>query len=335
MIPFETVSHSKEVLLLLGRRIAEIMEEKGKLYTQEFVANGIGISRDTFRAVLKGSRPIYGTEMRRLSNVLKLPVERIRMTDTLKEAEELLYLLDNVKNKNRALTIAKYLSSVAIGDTEKSETLNNLGRFYFISEQFEEAHSTWLEAYALAKQVFEKYNETGCLFHVITNLSISFSQRKEYSLSAKYLAEVERVFVSSPKHAGAICYSKAMIAEHLGDLEGTKQNLYQSLTFSEMTQEPIRVGRAELNIAHFEYKNKNYETAKDYIEKAITHLNSDPEIKRIAFKVYAKLLLKMGERERALEIIKTALKEFSGTGIPTLKAKFYILYSIATRDVQY
>jgi tetratricopeptide (TPR) repeat protein len=269
MVLFETVSHSITITFPLSRRISEIMEEKGKRYTQEFVANGIGLSRDTLRAVLRGNRPIYGTELRALSSLFHMSVDRLTMKDTRSLADELKELLSNLQDKQRALQIAQTLASVAVGITERYETQNNLGRAYFLLERYPEAHEAWLESYKYAQLIAQKYDDSEPLFHVVTNLSLSFTQRKEYSNLAKILDEAETVFRSSPKHAGVICYSKAMIAEHLGDVKGAREYFYKSLEYNRLLGEPLRIGRSELNVAHFEYKQSNYSTSRCYIESAI------------------------------------------------------------------
>jgi tetratricopeptide (TPR) repeat protein len=332
MVSFETDSHSETITIPLSRRISEIMEEKGKRYTQEYVANGIGLSRDTLRAVLRGNRPIYGMELRALSSLFRMSVDRLTMKDTRSLADELNELLSNLQDKQRALQIAQTLASVAVGITERYETQNNLGRAYFLLERYPEAHEAWLEAYKYAQLISKKYDDSEPLFHVVTNLSLSFTQRKEFSNLAKILDEVETVFRSSPKHAGVICYSKAMIAEHLGDVKGAREYFYKSLEFHQLTGEPLRIGRSELNVAYFEYKQSNYLISRRYIESAIRNLAKDEDTKMIALKIYGKVLLKLGEKDRAIAIIEQALAEIDQNARIDLAAKLYILLALARQE---
>lgn len=94
----------------LGRRIAEIMKEKGSAYSLQAMGKRIGLSRETLRLMLHGGREIYDFELKKICSDLKMSVERIKQQDTWLMHSELQQLLKHEgRDPKRALEIANHL----------------------------------------------------------------------------------------------------------------------------------------------------------------------------------------------------------------------------------
>lgn len=317
----------------IGRRIAEIMEEKGGAFSRRSFAPRVGLSKDTLGRIIDGERHIKPSELQKIADGLSISVERLKQDDTSDLTEELHTLLQNKRDSEKALRLATQLSKIAIGMTEKYETLNNLGKAYFAIAEYPEAHDCWQQAYNYAKQIHDKYGNSDPLYTISCNLMLSFSVRKEFSNLSEILTTVEPVFEGVPDKMGAICFSKAMVNENLGDLDKARENIYKSLAYYLKTDRKNDIGRAELNVGYFEYKQRNYQEAKRYLGGAIVHLSGDTYYELIGIKEYVKTLLKIGETDKAahwIEQIKNRLDEY-----PDLKAKFLILQSVATQDISH
>ena len=277
-------------LIPLGRRVAEIMEEKGAAYTIRSFSQRIGMSKDKLCRCINGERYIKPSELENIAEGLHLSVERIRQDDIKKEAEELQKLLKNLANLQRALQLAESLTALALGRSEKSIALNNLGRVLFLMRDYDQAHAIWLEAYADAKRLSGLWGESEVLYDVLTNLLISFSARKEYIQLQQILAEIKPILYSSANRAGAISYSVAMIAYKNGQFEEAREKLYESLDCYLKLDDVKSVGMAERNVAFIEYRMRNYETAIKWFESAIPKLSVDPYWQAVAVKDFVKAM---------------------------------------------
>lgn len=313
----------------IGRRIGEIMEEKGAAFSIRAFSQRIGITKDTLARMITGERYINPTEMEKIAKGLSLSVERLKKEDTESDLHELQRLLDENSNPTRAVKIAQDILSSAIGMSERCDALNDLARAYFDLGEVELAHSRWTEAYELAQKIYSKYNDSSKLNILMSKLIISYTARKEFSSLTKVLEQIEGVFASNPAKLGSIYYSKAMIAENLGDRQRVKEYLYKSLEFLQMTEVQNQIGRAKLNVGFYEYKSKNYQIAKNLLEESIADLGKD-KVRYIAIKEYVKCLLKVGDTTNAIEMIENSLEYVIDQ--PILNAKYKLLLCIAKND---
>src|SRR5690348_197128 len=115
------------VVIPLGRRVAEIMRERGRAFTQSAMAKRIGYSGETLRLMLIGRREIYPFELEKIAKDLKLPVERITGEDVRAEREELRVLLARMNPSTRVVELALHLNQHALGMTETCKALLDLG----------------------------------------------------------------------------------------------------------------------------------------------------------------------------------------------------------------
>lgn len=313
----------------LGRRIAEIMKEKGSAYSLQAMGKRIGLSRETLRLMLHGGREIYDFELLKVAVDLKLSVERIKQQDTWLMLSELQELLKHEgRDPKRALEVASHLQSVAIGMTERCKTLFYLGQAHKNLHEYEPAHQAWLEAYDLAKLIHDKYGETDLLYSIISNLVTTYTIRKDFTRATELLAVVEEYFHTTPVKSASLTYSRSKLLESLGELQIAREVSYDSLEYARSSENSNVIGRALINAAHFEFKLRENKKAKHLLDLALEELQEDPITSFIAKKELAKCLIKLGEKEEAEEIILSALTDIEDYELPKLKAKNMLLLSI-------
>ncbi|TCP58274.1 Cro/C1-type helix-turn-helix DNA-binding protein [Tumebacillus sp. BK434] len=336
MKTFEPDTQSFVIPPQLGQRIMEIMEEKGKAFTQQALANRIGMNRVTLSKKLHGERDLYLFELRRIADALHLPIERLLLEDTKEDQVELEGLLEKLENLPRALELATKISSIAVGITERTKSLNDLGRAYYILEKYDEAFETWLLAFEYAQKIANKNNDTSMLFNIIANLMLTYSIRKEYSHLSEIISTVEPHFASDPFRAGVICYSLAKIAENQNNYEAARRHYHRSLDYYISTQHQLSIARATHNTAAFEFRQGNYQVSKKLFEDALPYLN-DHMSKLVSLKELVKTLLMMQETELASTHINTAFELIngvvsSGTHYAVFEAKFHLLKSMVSNN---
>lgn len=317
----------------IGRRIEEIMDEKGGAFSQRAFAPRVGLSKDTLGRIIDGTRHVKPSEVMRIAAGLALSMTRLKQDDAVLIQNELESLLDKKKDLFRASMLAEKLHTLAIGITERFDSALLYARVLYALGQYDKAHEYLLQSYQHAEKIYEKYNETDRLYTSLSKLLITFTVRKEYSRMSEILARVESVFSSDPEKMANICFSKAMIAEQFGNVEEVRVNLYKSLELHQVTGKQNDIGRAEQNVGYFEFKQKNYEVAKRFLRDSIPKLQGDTHHQLIAIKEYVKTLLKLDETDAAVRWLENALQDVEQ--FPELKGKFYLLFDIAKQDVSY
>lgn len=329
--------HSANSTIPVWRRVSEIMKEKGDAFSQQALAIRININRKTLGKMLSGRSKIHMFDLRRLSEALKVPVERILQEDTHPVETELRELLKKKTDKERALDLALKLSSKSVGMTERCIHLNYLGCAYYLIQDYEKAHETWLEAYSYAKAIQQKYGDSDRLFQVIHNLVWSYIVRREYSNMNKILEGVETIFQSTPNRLGTLAFARAKVAEESNNIVVARQHAIESLKYYLMTEDANSIGKAEITAAHYAYKVKNYYESMILLESAMDHLVPDVDTWLIAVKEYAKTLLKLGLFEETQHIISESLHRV-GSLIEKkqdLNGKLQLLLFLATGDSSY
>ena len=276
--------------LPLGRRIAEIMDEKGAAFSQRAFAPRVGFSKDTLGRVIAGERNIKPSELIRIAKGLSISVARLKQEDIKKASEESVERLETKKDLSRALQLAEQVYAVALGASEKCDSAVLLARTMYALGDVENAHDLLLNAYRDAELASAKYNDADRLYKILSKLMITFTVKKEFSHLSEILGRVESVFKEEPEKQGAIYFSKATIARQFGNHAKFGESLYQSLECYRQVGKMNDIGRAELNVAHFEFGQRNYERAKEYLQEAIQHLHGDQHYQLVAIKDYSKVL---------------------------------------------
>jgi tetratricopeptide (TPR) repeat protein len=327
-----TTSSKIDTVIPIGRRIGEIMEEKGDAFSIRAFAARIGMSKDMLSRCINGDRYLKPSELEKIAKGLGVSIERIKQDDTKKQREELEVLLSTMKNPKRALELSISLSQVAVGVTEKCSTFNDLGRSYFFLKMIDEAYHAWISAYTCAKHIAEKYGEPNSLYSVVTNITVLLTMTNKYIELIRFLGECENSFEVSPIHAGKICYSHASIAYKLGDIVEAREFLNKSLQHFQLTGNERSIGKAEHTLACVEYKIGNYNESKHLFEQAMIRLCPYDDVKFISIKDYIKTLLKLKEFPKARELIMNSLPEIESKGILEMKGLYLILLAIANND---
>lgn len=160
--------------LPLGKRISEIMKEKGTAYSQNALSQRLGLHKETFRKMLIGERSIYTFELTAICEALKMSQDRILQKDIKLDHYKFRTALSD-KRYSDALVLAEKLLEIAVGFTERCRSLNDIGRVYYYIGEFEKAHEHWLNAYSYADQAIRASGKSEPLFNVTANLMIFFS----------------------------------------------------------------------------------------------------------------------------------------------------------------
>lgn len=125
----EGISHdSSGIVVPLGQRIGEIMEERGASYSLRAFGSRIGMSKDTLGRIVSGERVSTPSETERIADGLKMTIERLKQEDIKDDLLELEALLHSRKNRKRAMTLARGVAAVSMGMTERCHALNLLGK---------------------------------------------------------------------------------------------------------------------------------------------------------------------------------------------------------------
>lgn len=318
----------------LGRRISELMQERGDAFSIRAFSQRIGMNRETFRTILTGERSIMLTELAKITSGLHVSEERLRQMDTFKKEEELESLLKGSGRTRElmlhALKIAMELVDVAQGMTERGISLANIGRVYFHLQQYDEAHDAWLASMEFAEKINSDYEDSSLLYHVTSFLLISFTLRREYTNIQHTLNVVESAFSTDPEKMGYANYARMKWHEHRGNLLKAKEYAYRALDYFQQTGDQEQIGKAMINVGHFEYHTGNYAESASILSSALEVLQMYEYSRLFAIKDYVKTLLKMKDKSTAIQLIKGNSNLFDV--YPDLYGKLQILYTFADEN---
>jgi tetratricopeptide (TPR) repeat protein len=230
----------------------------------------------------------------------------------------------------RALEIANELVQVSVGLTERCYSLANLGRAQFHLQQYEEAHESWLAAMDLAEKINHEFSDNTLLYHVTSFLLISYTIRKEYTNIVYTLNVVENAFGNDPEKMGYVHYARMKWYEHRGNLEQAKKHSYIALEYFEQTNNKSQIGKAQINVAHFEYLLRNYHKSKEMLSLAMINLKPFDYFYLLAVKDYVKVLLQLEDYLAASQVIEQNLD--LAKKYPDFRGIFMVMYSIAKKD---
>ena len=162
---------------------------------------------------------------------------------------------------------------------------------------------------------------------------LTYTIRKDYSNIEGLLSVVEDALVDDPEKLGMAHYTRMKVHEERGNLELAKQHAYLSLELFEKTRNDKQIGRALINIAHYEYLSKNYKKSASLLSKAIETVKQSDHALIHAVKEYAKSLIQLREYETVIRLVDQYAhlsKDF-----PEYWAKLQIVYTTATGDPIY
>ncbi|ARU60635.1 hypothetical protein CBW65_05705 [Tumebacillus avium] len=319
----------------LGRRIKEILLER-KITPNSFYSK-VGMGRGTFYDCLDGKRRIAPSELTIIADKLNLSLARIKQEDTMEAAAELRSLISKRIASKKAIQLGQANLDIALGITEKFDALKDLGGAYFLLHQYDEAFNLWLKAMPYAKEIYERYGDQERLFQITKNLILSLTIRKDFLELQRVLDSLSPSFErSKPEYAGALFYSKGIVAFHIGNLEESRTKMYESLEQYRLTDNTKDIGTSLHNVAYSEYNLGNYLQSKKLFEESLLYLESHPEEKYYSYKDYAKTLIALGLHNEASQIIKQSLDKmiFENFDSPELVAKFLLLLAHSSKDIE-
>lgn len=332
-----TIEHTASVTIgkiPIGRRIYEIMQERGSAFSIRAFADRIDMNRETLRTILTGDRHITLHELEKVTQGLRMSEERLRQMDTFKQQEELITLLNANERTyammSRAVGIAQKLVEIAVGWTERCVSLLHLGQAHFYLQQYDKAHESWLSSMTFAEKVNKEFDDSTLLYHLTSFLLISFTIRKEYSNIQQTLDVVEGAFANDPMKMGYASYARMKWQEHRGNLDKAKEYAYTALGYFNKTDDTSQIGKAQINVAHFEYLTGNYSEAKEVLHSAIENLIMYDYFYLLAVKDLIKVSLQLNEYETARQLI--ASNSSRADEYQDFKGMFKILNSIAQDD---
>jgi tetratricopeptide (TPR) repeat protein len=321
-------------LIPLGQRIGEILEERGSAFSIRAFSARIGMSKDMLSRMISGDRYISPSELEQIANGLSLTVARLKQQDTAQLLEEMQKLVDSEDKTDKALSIGLKIKNIAIGCTERFIVGNLLGNAYYVLNRFDEAHFEWLEANEHAKKIADRYKETNSLYRVMTNLVLSFTARKDYVGLNTLVGQLKPLFEPFPRRLGVLYYSTATTAFHTGNLKEARSLFIQALEQFELTGHATDIGLAQHNVGFLEYMLGNLEQSKQYYEKALeTFPTMEIQRRLVSIKDYVKTLLKLGEVDKANEMIREAFEVLETIDLPSRRAQFMILHAIVNEDI--
>lgn len=337
MSTVENTSVVNEVKMTLHRRIAEIMQEKGDSFSIRAFSSRLGMSRETLRLIVTGERPVTPSELERIAAGLGLSVERLKKMDTLYKEQEVDLVLHATKRTKvmlmRALDFAEELVAVSKGGTERGSNLLRLGRIQYFLQQYDEAHHSFQSALKYAEIINEQFGEAYLLHRSTGLLMLTHTIRKEYSNVEHMIQLMETVFHLNPEKMGYVYYTRMKWNEHKGNIRLAKENAYTALDWFKQTCDMEQIGKAMINVAHFEYCTKNYEESARVLNSAIKILEPFDFSLLFAVKEYTKTLLRLGDAVAAIKLIEEY--SYLANDYPDLRGKIQIMYTHAKNDPQY
>jgi tetratricopeptide (TPR) repeat protein len=331
IVPSKTVANN----IPLGRRIMEIMKEKGGYYSITAMAKRLGLSRETYRLMLNGTRDIYIFELEKIARDLKVSSERILQQDVHELVDELLTRLRMRDRSDNTLVLAEKFVRLAIGISERGYALNLLGIAFFERKEFERAHEIWIDAYHLADEVRKSSGDTDLCYQVMRNLMLSYVEKKDFGNAIEMSDQVEKIFDGQPIVLSEMLYTRAKLKESMGDFIGAAQLADKCLENCQASMNKIMIGRALINSAHYQYLLRNYASARERLECADSYLENDVQTKIIAQKELMKVLIKLGQCEEAETRIRRLLDSDEIQPFSDVDGKLRVLLSRANQDIQH
>jgi tetratricopeptide (TPR) repeat protein len=321
----------------IGRRIAELMQERGDAFSIRAFAERIGMNRETFRTILTGDRPITLPELEKVTRGLGISEERLRQMDTFKKEEELVALLKaNTRTKvmlMRAQSIAQELVEVALGATERGFAYNNLGRAQFLLQQYEDAHRSWKQAYEYGKKIQKAYNDSRLVKIVSENLMMTCARLRDYGGADEMLQLVEQTSADDHNALGMVAYARMVMYGDRGSLEQAREYAYLSLEHFSKTNNKKQIGHGHINVARIEYLLGNYAVSAEILASALEIVNDFDHMLVRVVKDYVRTLIKLRDYDTAIQVVEKyepVTKQF-----PEYWGKMQIMYTVLKDDPKY
>lgn len=289
--------------IAIGRRIQELLEERGAAYLVGFFANRIRFDPHRLVKILQADLTPTAEDLQQIAKGLGISVERLTQQDTLERTYELHERLLTMEHAEANIVLAEELAAVALGATERCDAWHNLGKAYYRGGRMEDAHQAFLKTYSQYEQVMDRYQDYERLFRFIYNLIVTYTMCEDYKGLADVLARAEGVTWEDPIQAGSILFACGVVQYELGSINSAKERFVESLNKYRQSNNDKLIGRAEYNVGHVEYLTGEYQLACSYLEAAVEHLVGDHAYFGKAVEHLVKCLIQLGELARAEELL--------------------------------
>ncbi|MGZ4123252.1 MAG: tetratricopeptide repeat protein, partial [Tumebacillaceae bacterium] len=330
-------THTLADSIPLGRRINEIMLEKGSAYTISAMAKRLEINRETLRLMLKGEREIYTFELEKIAKDIHVPVERILQSDVVEDSRRIHEIMVKVPDPQEAKKIATRLVSVAIGYTERGITFNLLLNAHGWSWELDEVIKIYKKALPIAELIIDKFGDSTVFWYLTLNLSNAQHANKDYKGFEETLTMCKSYHTDDIRVLGVLTCQWARLFEfQYGDLEGAQEKYYQALSYSTQTGNPNSIGNMSYHVGNFEYRQGRHEKACELFTTTLKNLRDQVHhYSRLNFdRDYAKVLIRMQRTSEASEFLSESLQIYQTRyeQEPASKAQALLLLAIARQD---
>lgn len=296
----------------LSERIWDIMNLKNYSLRKLFPLAGMNSATELSR-YLDGTNAITPSVLNKISEGLGISVSRLEQTDYFEVYGEIGRLLRSGENPERAEQLCRTILKVAVGAKEKTRALRDLGWSLYNQEKFDEAYEEWKKANKLAQKKpprkLEKYTDDEILFKTIIDISNYHIAKKDYEAGLAILDSHQTIFVGNFERLGNLHQNRALCLSGQGNNETAKANYLISFECYKQLDDNVNLARVEGNIADIEFHEGNLQRAKELLESARLHAETDTLVSRcIIDKDLARVMICLGEIEEANRIIDKQLK---------------------------
>ncbi|MGZ4123494.1 MAG: helix-turn-helix domain-containing protein [Tumebacillaceae bacterium] len=331
-------THTLADSIPLGRRINEIMLEKGSAYTISAMAKRLEINRETLRLMLKGEREIYTFELEKIAKDLHVSVERILQSDIVAESKELHALLNHISPEpHRSKELAEKLVQVAIGYSEHCYSKNLLAYVIAMNGDDERGIKLYQEVLPIAQLIIDKFGDDTVFWLLMVNLSTAQSLNKDYQELGVTLKLCERYQTDDLRFPVMVSANYARYFEFwVGDLERARAKYEQAIDSANISGNHQSIGIMNYLLGTFEYRQGNYERAYELFMATWGALQQqDAPVNRLYINIdYTRLLLRLGKIAETIDCLTEALRvdHTRYEEDPMSKAQVLLLLAIAKED---
>ncbi|MDZ4122222.1 MAG: tetratricopeptide repeat protein, partial [Candidatus Cloacimonadaceae bacterium] len=184
-------------------------------------------------------------------------------------------------------------------DLERISPLINLGSAYNKQSRYEKALEVWLQALSLA----EGSNNLRRLCECLNDISIVYGTLKQTDTALEYARRCldVRLKVCSPLEIATSYNNFGYIHETAGNLDEALEYYSQAEAIYHAANKHDMYTNCLLNIASINTKKGNYETALQFLDRALEHAKDleIPELKRRTNDQYSQVYAAMGDYQKA------------------------------------
>ncbi|KEO83236.1 hypothetical protein EL26_11130 [Tumebacillus flagellatus] len=316
----------------IGRRIQEILDEKGAAYLVGFFANRIHFPPQRLLAILHGNLEPSQEDLQQIAKGLGISVARLLQEDLVDEIEHLHELLTTKGDSEASIALAERIAERSLGATERADAYNWVGRAYYAAGKLQEAHDALLRSYRVYETIPTAYQDSERMFRFTRNLSITFGMLLDFNGMAEIVKRAESFTWNDPLKEGATYLTSAVVQSELGHHEEAKRLFLLALTAYREAGNQEYIARVQFNIGQVEYLTENYQNAADYLESSLQDLSPETSYHLDAVEALVKTRIQLRDLDAALQLIQTY--EPSLRQRPKELAYLYLFHAYTANDLK-